>query len=43
MVLDRALAEAEVGGNIFAGMPCEHESQDLVLTGCEASEAHGGV
>jgi hypothetical protein len=31
MVLDRALADAEIGGNVLAGMAGEHQLHDLAL------------
>ena len=32
MVVDRALADAEIGGDVLAGMAGEDEVQDLPLT-----------
>ena len=39
MVLDRALADAEVGGDVLAGMAGEHQVHDLALARGEAGEA----
>src|ERR1700737_2257435 len=39
MVLDRALADAEVGGNVLAGMAGEHQFHDLALAWGQTVEA----
>ena len=39
MVLDRALADAEVGGNVLAGMAGEHQLHDLALACGQTGEA----
>jgi hypothetical protein len=38
MVIDRALADAEIGGYVLAGMAGEHEIQDLALTRGQAGD-----
>ena len=42
MVLHRALADAKIRGDVLAGMPREHEIQDLPLTHRQTSEPLGG-
>jgi len=32
MVVDRALADAEIGGDVLAGVSDKHQVQDLALT-----------
>ena len=38
MVFDRALADAEVGGDVFAGLAGEHQLHDLALARGQASK-----
>src|SRR6187402_2929792 len=38
MVIDRALADAEVGGDVLAWMAGEHEVEDLPLTRGQAAD-----
>ena len=38
MVLDSALADAEIGGDIFAGMASEDQLHDLALSRSEARD-----
>ncbi len=41
MVLDRALTDAEVGGNVLARVTGEHEVHDLALAGGQARDGYG--
>jgi hypothetical protein len=39
MIIHRALADAEISGDVLAGMPGEHEVQDLALTRSQPGNA----
>ena len=43
MVLHRSLADAQIRGDVLAGMAGKHEAQNLPLTGRQAIEMGGGV
>jgi hypothetical protein len=44
MIVDRSLADAEIGRDVLAGMASENEVQDLTLTRCQCGYAlRGGL